>query len=842
MARLPLSLLLLWTACRSGSPATGTNHPPVASIDSHGDGDVERAGQAFTLTGTVSDPEDAVGTLRASWWADDQALCAAAAPDAQGGTTCTATLTAGSHDIVLEARDPAQATGTAQVNLQVEAGTGTNTAPTCRISAPADGGSSTQGDTVAFRGAAGDAESAETALGVQWSSDLDGLLDDRSPNAAGAIGFSTAALSAGAHRITLVVSDGQEDCQEGLGWTVQARVVNHAPELDSVSLAPDPPREGDTLICTPGAAHDADGDAISFHTTWTVDEVELAATDPSLDSTWWARDQEVVCVVTPDDGVDAGVAVPSNVVVVADTAPVLAEVSLGPAVVREGDTLSCTPGAVVDADGDAVSLSYAWTVDGAPIAGAAATLDSSHFAKGDAVACLVTPSDGTLSGAAVSSDPVTVSNSVAAVSDVAISPASPATSSTLSCSYAWSDADGDPDQSTLAWDINGVAAGTGPTLSGDFVVGDAVRCTVTPDDGEATATPGSASVTIGNTAPTVDSLALSPSTATTNTTLSVVVSTSDADGDSVSLSYVWRVHGTPVSTAATLSGLTAFDKGDTVQVTVTPDDGMAAGAAASTSTTVQNTAPGAPVLAIVPDPAEAGVDELLCEVVTEGADADGDALSYALSWQADGLSYPAGLPGAAGPTTTTWPDDTVPAADTALASAWTCTATPDDGETTGASATASRTVLETYDLGNDTALDLTSTSAADTLLGTWLTVPAATTLYRVGVIMAAGGPQVRLALYTDSGGAPGSRVAVTGTTTTVSGANELELATPVALAAGTYWLMAVYDTDASPYSTETTTQTVYSQSLPFSTVPPATLAAPSSYCCQDFSYYLVVAD
>jgi hypothetical protein len=69
------------------------------------------------------------------------------------------------------------------------------------------------------------------------------------------------------------------------------------------------------------------------------------------------------------------------------------------------------------------------------------------------------------------------------VSEVTISPVNPRKGETVTCSYTYVDGQGDPDQSTVRWLINGAEAGTGPMLDGGFAGGDMLACEVTPSDG-----------------------------------------------------------------------------------------------------------------------------------------------------------------------------------------------------------------------------------------------------------------------------------------------------------------------------------------------------------------------
>ena len=89
-------------------------------------------------------------------------------------------------------------------------------------------------------------------------------------------------------------------------------------------------------------------------------------------------------------------------------------------------------------------------------------------------------------------------------------------------------------------------------------------------------------------------------TPTTNQTITATATKSDPDGDAVTLTYVWKVGSTTVKTTAGSASLTDTldlsqaangDKGQTVSVEVTPNDGLFNGSTVSDNATVQNTAP-----------------------------------------------------------------------------------------------------------------------------------------------------------------------------------------------------------------------------------------------------------
>ncbi len=138
------------------------------------------------------------------------------------------------------------------------------------------------------------------------------------------------------------------------------------------------------------------------------------------------RGDVIAVTVTPNDGTLGGAAV-TDTATVGDTAPV-ATVSLNSHAPLTNDVLVATA-TESDADGDAVSLTYVWTVNGAvkrTFTSATALSDSFDLSvpgdgdSGDVVTVAVTPSDGTLNGATVT-DTATVADTPPQVVGVYVS-------------------------------------------------------------------------------------------------------------------------------------------------------------------------------------------------------------------------------------------------------------------------------------------------------------------------------------------------------------------------------------------------------------------------------------
>jgi hypothetical protein len=135
-----------------------------------------------------------------------------------------------------------------------------------------------------------------------------------------------------------------------------------------------------------------------------------------------------------------------------------------------------------------------------------------------------------------------------------------------------------------------------------------------------------------------------------------------------------------------------------------------------------------------------------------------------------------------------------------------------------------------------------SQNSANTMSGFQVTLAAARRLRAFGLMSTKAGPQVRMALYTDVNGAPAALVAQTGTHTITLDRNHIA-GSNVMLAAGKYWLFAVFDATASPRRDDNFTQVplrfaglTFSKAFPTSLSPNETVAsmAPAQ------NYYLLV--
>ena len=195
---------------------------------------------------------------------------------------------------------------------------------------------------------------------------------------------------------------------------------------------------------------------------------------------------------------------------------------------------------------------------------------------------------------------ILVSNSAPTVESVTISPPDAVVGTDLSCSYdGYDDLDFDADASTYAWTINGVPAGTGPTLSGGFVGLDAIECIVTPYDGEDEGTPVVGTFDVINSPPSVSTVTIDPAAPQTGDTVSCAwAGYVDEDGHADASYVEWTINGDLAVTGPTITD--GFTSGDELACRVVPFDGADAGEPVVHAVSIQNSAPSISTVTVYP--------------------------------------------------------------------------------------------------------------------------------------------------------------------------------------------------------------------------------------------------
>jgi hypothetical protein len=301
------------------------------------------------------------------------------------------------------------------------------------------------------------------------------------------------------------------------------------------------------------------------------------------------------------------------------------------------------------------------------------------------------PNSETNDSAADTVDNTGSANARPGLPQILLAPQSPSTTDDLVVSFVADtfDPEGDVVSHRFTWLQDGRVR---PDIDSDRVDADETAhgevwtVAVTPSDGTGDGPAASASVTIGNTAPEVDGLALRPDPAYEGSTLTPTISSVvDADDDDVFLIYRWFVNDELVAAGdvQTLDGAD-FDKEDRVRVEVTPDDGTSVGDTLASSTiTISNSPPTTPTVSLLPASAAPGT-ALRCIVDVASTDADDDTLTTSLTWTRNGTVVTG--------TTTVVAGDSIPGAYVGAGQTWTCTLNVVDTDGAVASGSASLVV------------------------------------------------------------------------------------------------------------------------------------------------------
>ncbi|MEE2828951.1 MAG: hypothetical protein VX498_07170 [Myxococcota bacterium] len=177
---------------------------------------------------------------------------------------------------------------------------------------------------------------------------------------------------------------GAPECQE-----------NQPPAGHSVRIDPPGPKTSDNLLCVvETAALDPDGDPIEYSYSWTVDEEPVATESATIDAIETTRGQDWVCIVTPNDEFNPGPPA-TAMTVIENTPPTPPGVDITPGAPRVWDDMIC---AVTepseDIDGDEVTYSYDWVVDGNSAGTSDSTVSWTATQSDQEWMCIVTPFDG----------------------------------------------------------------------------------------------------------------------------------------------------------------------------------------------------------------------------------------------------------------------------------------------------------------------------------------------------------------------------------------------------------------------------------------------------------------
>ena len=232
------------------------------------------------------------------------------------------------------------------------------------------------------------------------------------------------------------------------------------------------------------------------------------------------------------------------------------------------------------------------------------TVSPSATSKGQEWKATVTPSDGSDSGTPLTSNILTIANSIPSLTAPEIQPTSPTADDNLSFSSTTADEDADAVHFDTRWFLDGVLVSELNDMETlpSYVTrdGDSWQVEVRANDSEDVSQwLSSASVTLGggvtNSVPTASATLMSPTDAITLDDLSLTYTYNDADGDAeADMEVIWYLNNAPFAFAENSMTLpsTFTEKGQSWFAKVRVNDGTEWSTWSSSNTVqIQNSAP-----------------------------------------------------------------------------------------------------------------------------------------------------------------------------------------------------------------------------------------------------------
>ena len=286
----------------------------------------------------------------------------------------------------------------------------------------------------------------------------------------------------------------------------------------------------------------------------------------------------VLCLASCGDAPD-----PAPTPTEEDTPPTLDAVRVLPEAPGATDALTCVYSGFADAQGDADASTFAWSINGEPVATADGPELSEGYGSGDTVTCEVTPRAGGLGGTP-SSASVTVINTPPALAEAVVFPQEPHVGDTLVCNGRALDPDVD-DVITYSylWNVDGEDLDAdGPMLGPDaFGVDDVVTCTISATDGVDTSRITSAPMSIAprpdNDAPRALDVTLSPNPPLIDADVTCTYTYEDAEGDADASLRVWRLGGRVLDETGDTLPASELVAGERLECAIVPFDGTSVG-------------------------------------------------------------------------------------------------------------------------------------------------------------------------------------------------------------------------------------------------------------------------
>ena len=457
-----------------------------------------------------------------------------------------------------------------------------------------------------------------------------------------------------------------------LGWCHPALTVRNSPPLlNKVLFAPARATTEDALRCQVVGASDPDGDQVRIRWNWYEGEAPLAVEGPVLAAEYTKRDHTYQCRATPSDGTLNGEAMTAEGEV-QNAAPQIVKASILPRLPTTVDGLTCEANGVSDADGDPLTMTYRWTVNGVDSDIKASALPATVTRAGDTVICAIQADDGSLQSNSTAASAIRVQNTPPSVESAHISPLNVTRATSPKCEpKTVVDLDEDAVSFRTVWRVNGRVLGRTNQLPARLVrKGDELECAITPFDGSVEGAAVSASRVVGNTTPTIQSVRISPEVPRHGVALRCETEgVFDLDEDRLSTIFRWwRGEEQLAATGEYLAAEFVTKNQEYMCAASVSDGSVQAEYVRSKVVRSVNSPPLVEAVAVVPQ-TPTTTDPLSCET-NDVRDADADPVMLTYAWFADGrdLNINAAI---------------LPAGSLVRGQKATCRVTPNDGEEDG---------------------------------------------------------------------------------------------------------------------------------------------------------------
>ena len=360
--------------------------PPTLEITSPMDGDSSLEGDTVLFAAVTDDDHDAADLI-VRWTSNlDSVLYESIVSDTGVSQFQTETLSVGEHQITADVFDGASQAGSDAISYVVLLPNQPPSMPTVIIEPL---GAQTEDDLTCVPSGSVDPEGGAVTFEYAW--DLDGVGSGWSSQTVPSV------ETVEGEQWACWATPRDDAMLAGEPGYAVVTIGNTLPSYSNVTLTPTTAFETSILSCTPAGWFDPDGHAEGALFEWWVGGAALATpAGDTLDGTWFDAEDEVVCQVTPWDGVSEGLTLTSNAVVVSNSEPGSPTVEVTPQPLHTDEDVVCVIIApATDVDADALSYEYEWSLDGVIVAAYTSDLvPAADTELGDEWTCRVRAFDG----------------------------------------------------------------------------------------------------------------------------------------------------------------------------------------------------------------------------------------------------------------------------------------------------------------------------------------------------------------------------------------------------------------------------------------------------------------